>query len=534
MTTKPYSNILIDRSVPDFVREDYPMVETFLKAYYDWMSQTKNPLDISTNLIDYRLSDTTLQEFEDYFFNEYLHGFPKEVLADKTLLIKFIKTFYREKGNEASYKFLFRLLYNEQIEFYYPKNDVLRASDGKWYIQRVVKIPYTSNINISEIVDKKIEGVTSHATAIITSAIRYTERGRDIIELSIENIYGSFLDNEGVKIWYSTDFYAATLYDVYSGVEIDTAGSGYKVGDVFTLQDGSNIVGIGRVKKTSKGPVSNFTIVQKGINYNGNYKQINYFYGLPVNSTLDTYYLPTMPVKSSTIDYSILPVNYAISPLLFPTTNPDVVIIEDSENSFGFGATAVINIVDQDGGIVEITLMTGGNEYELPQATIDSATGSGATIEVIGGGGSIRKVIIDSFPIKLSTDNSSTIIPNFDNIGDGTATGHMTSSAIGTSEGRYLNTDGHLSSNKRLQDNYYYQDYSYVLKTRTSIEKWKNTILDIIHPAGTAVFGDVYILTSTTALNSHINTYEIEILDENILSSLSTQIHTLSVTIGTI
>ena len=49
------------------------------------------------------------------------------------------------------------------------------------------------------------------------------------------------------------------------------------------------------------------------------------------------------------------------------------------------------------------------------------------------------------------------------------------------------------SSQKKVQDNDYYQDYSYVLKTTDSVNVWRNDVLKLLHPAGYKLFGEVLI-----------------------------------------
>ena len=57
--------------------------------------------------------------------------------------------------------------------------------------------------------------------------------------------------------------------------------------------------------------------------------------------------------------------------------------------------------------------------------------------------------------------------------------------------GYYLNVDGQLSENIKLQDSLFYQAYSYVIKTSQSIESWRDIVTQNVHPAGLALFGEV-------------------------------------------
>ena len=61
----------------------------------------------------------------------------------------------------------------------------------------------------------------------------------------------------------------------------------------------------------------------------------------------------------------------------------------------------------------------------------------------------------------------------------------------------YYNSDrGRLgTANQRLLDSYFYQDYSYVVKSKTSIEEWRDLIKSTTHPAGFQLFGQVDIET---------------------------------------
>jgi hypothetical protein len=58
--------------------------------------------------------------------------------------------------------------------------------------------------------------------------------------------------------------------------------------------------------------------------------------------------------------------------------------------------------------------------------------------------------------------------------------------------GAYINQDGWISEDsKKIQDSYYFQDFSYVVKTATSIGLWRDSLLSSVHPAGFALFGEI-------------------------------------------
>ena len=60
--------------------------------------------------------------------------------------------------------------------------------------------------------------------------------------------------------------------------------------------------------------------------------------------------------------------------------------------------------------------------------------------------------------------------------------------------GFFSSDRGKLSNaNQRLQDSYFYQDYSYVVRSKTSINDWRNLIKRTTHPAGFQLFGEMVV-----------------------------------------
>ena len=61
-------------------------------------------------------------------------------------------------------------------------------------------------------------------------------------------------------------------------------------------------------------------------------------------------------------------------------------------------------------------------------------------------------------------------------------------------KGLFTTANGFLSDKKFLQDSFYYQQFSYVLKTGKNIADWKNSFTRLVHPAGFKFFGEIVIL----------------------------------------
>ena len=62
--------------------------------------------------------------------------------------------------------------------------------------------------------------------------------------------------------------------------------------------------------------------------------------------------------------------------------------------------------------------------------------------------------------------------------------------------GYFASNKGKINdSNNRIQDSFFYQDYSYVVESETPIETWRDLILETTHPAGFQLFGEVNLFS---------------------------------------
>ena len=63
-------------------------------------------------------------------------------------------------------------------------------------------------------------------------------------------------------------------------------------------------------------------------------------------------------------------------------------------------------------------------------------------------------------------------------------------------EGFYLDTSSFLSSSSKLQDRDYYQNFSYVLRSRIPLDRYQSVLKALLHPAGMIQFAEVLIDTT--------------------------------------
>ena len=109
-----------------------------------------------------------------YLTNEYIPNFPinlhsTDVSVEVNKFVKFIKQFYGSKGTEDSLRFLYRILFNTDLNFYYPSTDMLRVSDGKWTQNNYLSLTGASGIDPNGYVGHRVIGNTSNAVALVDS-----------------------------------------------------------------------------------------------------------------------------------------------------------------------------------------------------------------------------------------------------------------------------------------------------------------------------------------------------------------------------
>jgi len=126
-------------------------------------------------------------------------------------------------------------------------------------------------------------------------------------------------------------------------------------------------------------------------------------------------------------------------------------------------ATATIG-TNTTGGIIRATIESPGSNFKtLPAVNIYNSNGTGAIIKAV-----------------LSTSTTGTVIK-----------GYVRKRGLGISPGEWNSSKSFLSSDKYIQDSYYYQNYSYELRTSKPINTFEETIRKTFHPAGVNLFGRV-------------------------------------------
>lgn len=270
--TEQKTSRFVESQLPSILVDMESLIIPFLKAYYEWMERENEGVTFDIRrLLDLQDVDKTTEEFIGFFMEEFLPGIPNNVLADKRLLLKHAKEIHSSKGTESSFKFLFKILYNEDVQISYPKDDIFRSSDAIWIKETILKVSVFDPA-INTIAGRRIFGTESGATAVVDKVSISIEGSDEYASLFITNVSGNFLMDEAVETRDEHTAFVGRCLGHVGNMTITNPGTGYSVGELIPLQDmgdGSNfsamvsVVGInGEIKKIS--------IIDSGVFYFSN------------------------------------------------------------------------------------------------------------------------------------------------------------------------------------------------------------------------------------------------------------------------
>lgn len=410
--------------IPNHINENHPRFVDFLKAYYEWVSRDDSPYELIKNHMSYLDFTKSMDEYVDYMKTEYLNDVPDSVLLDKEMFIKWSRKFNIARGSHASYKFLFRLLFDEQhASIYLPKENILKTSDGEWisdesrmYVSCVSDI---STFNFGILTQERVinEFLTEYAYATIQSATRVYNGRYKMIELRISDVDGEFEVDYPVTTDAGGDGWIVPT--VHKCV-VDNKGDNHQIGERIVIE--------------GLGPYT----VQHPPTMDGVYDThiITRFNGKELTVTVDG-----EPIT----DYEYTG-RYIRHPSILP------------------GSDVTVQMPSYSGYM-----------------SIDSVTP----------GGKIETIEMHSPPV--GTTSSEYSITN-DGYGVGFE-GRAIRGAYSLINGYYRNTKGQLSSDMHIQDSLYYQDYSYVIRTKQDIDSYGDIVKQALHPTGFAMFGMVNMIS---------------------------------------
>ena len=237
-------------------------------------SYRANPVQNIQQLLEYADVDNTVYSFLDKFRDSFMEAMPNTVAdgLSKRKLIKNIKDMYSAKGTEKGHKLFFRILFDEEATISYPRDNLLRPSDGKWTTDKVIRIVETGTSDFNNAVGETITGGTSGATAIIATVIKFREGATQIAELNLDanSVVGTFQAGEtGTTIDTSLDLeISGEIKSIVVEGTVSTGGAYYNTADPVIVSGGDgNNAATASVESAGAGSIDEILIESGGTGY---------------------------------------------------------------------------------------------------------------------------------------------------------------------------------------------------------------------------------------------------------------------------
>ena len=509
-------------------------------------SYRPNPVQNIQDLLNFRDPDKVIQHFLNQFRNEFMKTIPEDLHEDinKRNLIKNIKSLYRTKGTAKGHEVFFRLLFGLKSETFYPREQMLRVSDGEFTFNRVLRCINPVG-NTGQLIGRQITGTTSGATAIVENISRFQIGATLVSEflLNEESITGTFSVGEVVQ-GTATDtddlFIKSTITGIPGTFTITNDGSLYQNNDNIKLVGGGG-GSICQVENIGQGSISEFYINAAGNNYQIGDKLVFDNQNTDGAGAIAEVAVVNGAIAGETgsgydhIVYETATSKNDINPgdkIVLEEGIGDITDIRLINGGSGYSTTPTVTVTsstgvnaeifaygNEIGNLLGIKVIEAGSGHEqspspptvaIPQSIIVlQATGNYATDETVTGGTSGNTGVV------VSWDSTRGILRLKDVSGPFTGhevltgalsgtTGLMAKTdlatstvdvvAVSASEGKYVSEDGHLSeTTMKIQDSLYYQDFSYVIKVGRTIDEWRDAFKKTMHPAGFYFTGQVNI-----------------------------------------
>jgi hypothetical protein len=233
LETKKLS-LLIKNQLPKFVQDFHPTFIDFLKVYYQFLESSGNAYETIAALPQYQNVDKTTDEvLERYFKSTYFADWPSSIGQsgiNKRTFAKHITDIYRHKGDEQSFRALFRIMFNDEIELYYPKVDMIKLSESTWSKRKILRIGNV--VTVAE----ATELVTSNSASQITGAFSSSTAVVDALELISDQTFTLTLSEPAIDLETETSTVppnAITMEDG-TGILISEETGVFRTGETVT------------------------------------------------------------------------------------------------------------------------------------------------------------------------------------------------------------------------------------------------------------------------------------------------------------
>lgn len=437
---------ILESKIPGYIQEQYPRFVEFFRDYLTWLESDGNFLQI---LNDWRQNNEPSLSVEPYvtaILKDMGFESGQGLKVRKEVMIHILRDLYLARGTEASFRLLFRTLFDADVEIRYPREQLFVPSAAE-FGERFYVFTSASNLNSSlfqgylDYIREnggQMTGVISDTKAAVEDiTIVYGTNGP---MLKIETLRPDGEFDVGEQVIINAGGIFSEVVSPTLEIQIEASGSGYQVGE-RVLVSGSELPGVASVASVRKGSIDSVEVVYPGTGY-----------------SLGEY------VRANSVDD-------------------------------GAGFTAVVSEINNDGGIEAVRVIQSGYNYgTLPTLSARETENTAILRAKSSTVGAIQSIRIAD-PFVGFTAISFFIDTEF---GTGATLRPVARSQWVTRE--WEDRKGFIGENCTLIDSDKYQQFSYTLVSPIPAKEYDQFVDELLHPVG-FIRNSEYAIATNDKLN---------------------------------
>ena len=548
-------NIRLNELIPDSIFPAAENFIALLKKYYEYMNLPNNPSQVINQDGTQRDVETASKLFLTRIYQEIGSSYFPSTNPDNdtATILANLDTIYKAKGSVESVNALFSIVFGESVEYWLPKTLLFKTSQGDWQQDYSVTVDIISGdvfdlIGVFATVKTQRPGQPLQTFEVEINHIEVLDVNKARIFLSRFGISAFY---EGTTITYGdvecrliatsnillnrvsngTNFKRGKLYSLNSYVrnsfKSNLTNYTQSAQDLLTryfnesvtqrryLEDANHIDKYGTETVTRNSFTDGLVIEDVTRSYE-TYRTIKYgptlthvSYGADGSRRINREtVINTNPPPNVKIDWDMI-----IEELLMiadgvgggtyevfltelvggfargDINNTGSIDLHDVETLVRRLMSFQVTAIKRDWIDTNIQAALLATSYPSPVTALNGTLKVLPILLDINGGIDTQRLAV------LGYDYPETFISVLDSgeVSAEPAVYIITSEFVARSNGYYNDISGFTSDHSKIQDNDFYQDYSYVIKSGVTYDQFKDVIYKMTHPAGMKVFSEQLI-----------------------------------------
>lgn len=145
----PHIDTLIDTFVPAHIRSNYPDLIEFVRVYLRFLESQNQSSYFQNTIPQQRFLDTQQEEFLSRIEKEIGLFVPREYEADPKIFYNKISELWRSRGSSEAIKTFFKIFFNEPVQITYPNERILIPSNSDWFQESFITLDCQGGFEVS-------------------------------------------------------------------------------------------------------------------------------------------------------------------------------------------------------------------------------------------------------------------------------------------------------------------------------------------------------------------------------------------------